>query len=344
MASARAGRRTLAPLLGVVVALAAGDPADAIIAGEPAERSEFPFFARLGSGCGGVLIAPDRVLSAGHCRSGVPLNTVVRIGPDSIRRRVALRAQHPIAVRALGNDPGEAPVSPDLLLLGLNRPVDGVAPLAMSPREGPFTVPGTEATTMGYGAALPNGSGGGEFRKATLEVQEEATCRRVLPTQAAARWSLCTRDPDGERPYTATCYGDSGGPLVAGLPAEPTLIGIVSFGVRCGSRGGPDNFAVSAPGFALDPDPVWAAAAPRPRIEGRARVGERVRCEVDWTVAPTSRLRFDWFLGRRHRASRRGPGLRLRPADAGGRLRCAASGKTPGGFGGSGESPAVVPR
>jgi Trypsin len=335
------GGQLVGLLLAALGALGAAAPAAGIIAGAPAERGEFPFFARIERSCGAVLVAPDRVLSAGHCRAGLAARPYVRVGPDRIRRRVVLRAQHPLAVRRLGQDPGEAPVPPDLLLLALKRPVPGVEPLAMSPPEGELTAPGTLATTMGYGATRPNGSGGGSFRKGTLEVQDEATCRRVIPEEDE-RWSICTRDPDGERPFTATCFGDSGGPLVAGLPAEPVLIGIVSFGVRCGSRGGPDSFAASLPGFALDPDPSWAPAAPRPRIEGRPQAGRLIRCEVEWTVAPTRALEYHWAAGRRHRGTRQRPMLRVRRRDVGKRLRCSAGGATRGGFGFTRDSPAVM--
>ena len=52
--------RTLA-LAVAILALCVSD-ASAVVGGKKADPADYPFFAVVGGGCGGALIAPDRVL------------------------------------------------------------------------------------------------------------------------------------------------------------------------------------------------------------------------------------------------------------------------------------------
>lgn len=58
-------RRTV---LGIAVTcvMAAAAPAGAVVGGQPVAPETVPWFASI-NGCGGVLVAPDRVATAGHC-------------------------------------------------------------------------------------------------------------------------------------------------------------------------------------------------------------------------------------------------------------------------------------
>ena len=53
------------PLLTVALCLLAAAPAGAVVGGSPLDEAQVPWFANLG--CGGSLVAPDRVLTAAHC-------------------------------------------------------------------------------------------------------------------------------------------------------------------------------------------------------------------------------------------------------------------------------------
>src|SRR5262245_42530172 len=44
-------------------------PAQAVVGGEKIDPADLPWFASVG-GCGGTLVAPDRVLTASHCVYG----------------------------------------------------------------------------------------------------------------------------------------------------------------------------------------------------------------------------------------------------------------------------------
>ena len=52
--------------LALVVALTMAVPASAVVGGRTVKESSVPWFASF-AGCGGTLVAPDRVLTAAHC-------------------------------------------------------------------------------------------------------------------------------------------------------------------------------------------------------------------------------------------------------------------------------------
>ncbi len=332
-----------AGLLACLLCLALAAPAQGIVGGTPAQRSAFPFFAVVGTGCGGALVAPDRVLTAAHCTEALNESNLVRVGPRALRRTIRLRAINPLHFRELQKMEREfPPPAADLMLLQLDRPVRGIAPLRIATAAEGLTAPGTAVTTIGRGASSPSGGGEGVFRQGTVAVQPASACPDELYTPLLRRWSLCTRDPrmadpSYPGPFVSACFGDSGGPLLATGQAGTRLVGVVSWGPRCGEERDPEIYAnaVAGRGFALAPKPVWAPQAlGEPRIAGTPQVGRTVTCAVRWLVRPTRELSYSFVLDGRQVAEGPRPRYRLRPADRGKQLSCGAGGATAGGRGG----------
>src|SRR5215467_9745303 len=68
----------------LVAALVVAAPAGAVSGGKTASPADVPFIAALPNGCTGTLIAPDRILTAGHCLDNfTPNNFRVHIGTAS---------------------------------------------------------------------------------------------------------------------------------------------------------------------------------------------------------------------------------------------------------------------
>lgn len=264
MARLHHGRaRGAAPALVVLVVLAASAPrASAVVAGIEVDPADHPAVVRLAAACTATLVAPRRLLTAGHCISRVtPGTSTVRIRGERVL--VTRVARHPRYQYLTPDYPAEP--YRDVALVELDRAPD-VRPVRVSRR---VVRPGTPVVLYGYGTGDADRPGDyGVLRRAALVVRDAAVCRRELERAADGQGGmyrdavmLCTQDPDGARPFASGCYGDSGGPLLRARPGSPgVLVGVDSWGVACGARGGdPEVFSRAAAEwrFVRAEDPGW---------------------------------------------------------------------------------------
>lgn len=182
------------------------------------------------SDCSGALVAPDLVLTAGHCLdiAADPSHVAVfayaggRPIPEPLR--VAAIARHPAHVafwRDKAGDPEQRQleVSSDLALLRLEKPLNANRPLGFG---GP---PAGDGATAGTGAAGPGGRSGAmkSTRLSSVRLSSGAGAQVAFATAGAT-----------------VCAGDSGGPAVAGGPAAARLWGVVVAVLKpkggCGTR------------------------------------------------------------------------------------------------------------
>ena len=66
------------------------------------------------------------------------------------------------------------------------------------------------------------------------QIMKQSDCEKIYGTHAISNHTVCTHGNNGNK---GTCFGDSGGPLVCLDDNESSyiLVGIVSWGVGCGS-------------------------------------------------------------------------------------------------------------
>jgi secreted trypsin-like serine protease len=349
------GRAALATAItaGTLAALSAA-PAAAIVGGDPAPAGRWPWIVAIldadnsdpfmAQYCGGTVIAPDRVLTAGHCvLDKQARDVVVLIGATRLSAHDGRR----VGVRAISVFPGYAGHRQrglDAAVLELSAPA-GVAPVALAaPGEEGLWPPATPAWTMGWGRLTAQRSPGDSeyyadrLRELSLPIVSDDACENAygggsaeLPYRPA--WTVCAGTGQAG---TGSCYGDSGGPLVVGAPGGWLQVGILTGGDSCASPGYYDLYARTdriaafalAPHPAEQPDPVA-----RPSVVGRFALGARVRCAPGrWRGSPP-RLSVRWVRldGRARHTIDAGASHRLSARDLRHRLTCVVTARSRGG-------------
>jgi Trypsin len=352
-------RRLVAAAALLTGLLALPAPAEAVVGGQVVRPSAYPWFATL-SGCGGSLVAPDRVVTAAHCVAGLELGELggVRLG-DGRRRAVARVAVEPGYVRRVrsGVRSSAAPAD-DVALLQLTEPAQGIAPVPLAS----VARTGSRARVLGRGlsraprrvvgssaAAGAAQAGDPPLRAATLRVLSDRSCASFYRRRGGRLYRgafrgagmLCAGDPRFRRPAASACSRDSGGPLAVRRGSGWALLGVVSWGLRCGADGDPTVFAdaVRYRAFVTDPDPVWApVAGDQPAtVSGDPRPGATLTCTAPPFASAPSEIVYRWTSYRFQRGNlvRRqspSPSYRVRGDDAGRLVICTAVGFTAGGF------------
>ncbi|MEA2191228.1 MAG: chymotrypsin [Solirubrobacteraceae bacterium] len=343
----RCKRHAVCALLCAVAACAAATPAGAVVGGTEVAPESVPWFVSFG-GCGGTLVAADRVLTAAHCVAGRSPAELTRLAVGGVRRDATRLALFPNWRQRNGT----ANYLDDVALIKLDAPVLGVPLVAIG---GPAV---SEAQVLGRGRRFAPGTRhtdaqafDGTLRAAPLRTIGDANCARRLKGYVGSTRErfrsrmLCAIDADGRAPLYSGCNGDSGGPLWTGSANAPIQLGVVSWGGdRCGADHLPTVFADVARyrDFIADPSPTWAPTRTGgvTRITGTARAGRTLSCAISRYVPQRgTRVGYAWAAiatgrngSRRPRLVGRGRTYRVARADRDHSLTCVVTASNDGGF------------
>jgi len=240
-----------------------------IVGGTAAPDGKYPWQVRLYSNmddtigfCGGSIIAPQWVLTAGHCLIDSDA-VVVGYGSNDRTKTQKIESEkvivHPDYIKGEKADVG---------LIKLKQPIpDAPAILVADPVvDKSVDVPGATVTVTGWGAiwdfqAFQNSidvmagrrsvsarklldqnelNAPRKLHEVDIEVIDSGECKSVykslqVPAFTVGDTEICATGPSGGKD---SCFGDSGGPLVA--PASNVArgyvqVGIVSWGPQCGN-------------------------------------------------------------------------------------------------------------
>ena len=349
-ASAAAVALLLAVATGGGAASAAPKAHQSVVGGGSVPAGAYPWIVAMSRGCGGSLIAPDRVLTAGHCVEDLRVDSVRLYVGARQRSRGSLRydgvpvravdvATHP-GYRSLG---GGGPAN-DVAILRLAEPVESIPPVRLAgPADAAAYAADQPATVLGWGVTTtdrrdpPLAIG---LRSGLLKVLSDRSCSRVYGDEGAYRGNvmLCARSRNAfRRPNTSPCVGDSGGPLITEAGMQ---VGIVSFGISCGALREPTVFAEVAGlrPFIDDPEPEWSPQPEgRPVVSGRIAPGEVVSCDPPPFRNGVRRLRYRWGVNRLLVAT--GRRVRITRSAVGKVLQCRVVAENEGGATPSAASP-----
>jgi trypsin len=222
----------------------------AIVGGHDAAAGAYPSIAEVHLGksflCTGTLIAPDWVLTAGHCGSitGAAVATPIAFPPPLIDVYIGSNKAgqgESIAVK-------QAIVSPaylltqghDVTLLQLSKPSASAPTKVAGASETGAWAPGVSEAIVGWGATSEGGEEPDTLQEAKVPVTTDAYCAGAYSDFEAATM-LCAGYPEGG---VDTCQGDSGGPMFGTTGAgERRVVGATSFGEGCARPGKPGVYA-----------------------------------------------------------------------------------------------------
>ncbi|XP_061537727.1 transmembrane protease serine 13a [Phycodurus eques] len=213
-----------------------------IVGGSIAQRGQWPWQLSLqfqGSHvCGGVLIAPDFVLTAAHC---FPRSNPSMLSPQFWRVYAGALSLNnlpePFMVEKiiLNENYDDRTNDQDIALLKLAAEVnfdDDVHPACLPVNAQQF-LPGTACWTSGFGTTEA-GSGvvSDDLMEVTVDLIGTQVCNNPRVYGGAVTENMvCAGHLEGGRD---SCQGDSGGPLVCQIDDVWYLVGITSWGAGCG--------------------------------------------------------------------------------------------------------------
>ncbi|KAF9935904.1 hypothetical protein BGZ67_002889 [Mortierella alpina] len=206
-----------------------------VVGGTPVEDYELPVFAELinvdgeAFGCGGLLIGPQTIVTAGHCVDGRGIGSVYLGGVTSRKGKhleVVKTVLHPEYSDFLLND---------IRLVFISEKVEG--PYASFGGE-PYPEDASKATVAGYGMTSYNGPYSPILLKVQVTIGSEVECAEHMNQDGHFfdhKTQICATD-NGH----SACRGDSGGPLYIGSGKDVHIVGVVSGSGnedRCGEKG-----------------------------------------------------------------------------------------------------------
>lgn len=225
-----------------------------IIGGRDVAYGSVPWQAALYSAstdesfCGGVLIDEEFVITAAHClpSSTEPRDLYVYLGKHHRDADEHDEGDQKINVKKIirHEDYDEDSFDNDIAILKLQKKavLTKYVRIACLPNDSTNTRVGTVALVTGFGVTENRRKEKAELQQVDVEVIDRSVCNgwldlsgveerlRVNGNMICAGYSAGSKD---------ACQGDSGGPLTTNVKGQHFVVGIVSWGYKCGEKNNP---------------------------------------------------------------------------------------------------------
>ena len=226
-------------VLTVAILALTASPSAAIVGGSDASPGEYPAVAEISYGaffCTGTLIAPDTVLTAGHCSSvdagvvGTPVTWPAALIDVRIGSHRSGDGERVPVSQVLAHSNYLATKGYDISLLRLSRNSTKAPVKVAGSGERSIWNAGVTETIVGWGVTEENGDQPDVVQEAQVPITTDSYCAGAY-SQFSAQTMVCAGYPQGG---VDTCQGDSGGPMFGRL-VDGTLrvVGTTSFGEGC---------------------------------------------------------------------------------------------------------------
>lgn len=212
-----------------------------IIGGTTAKAGQFPFFASVTASsnwlCGASLVAPDILISAGHCsvafKKGAIVGATIQGAntPGSVLVTIDQQVIHPNFQNFMHND---------VMILKVSPPVTSITPIPIDLNPSLPSV-NEPLEIIGFGKTSDTSGISNTLQEARVLEVPSSQCQAIYGNVIVPTQHICVSN---SKPFRGTCSGDSGGPLLGkggshslSTNDQNVTFGVLSFGASTCTQG-----------------------------------------------------------------------------------------------------------